>query len=477
MVDSGVGEITYHVYDGAGERVRKVTDATADSVTVAKRRTERVYLGDFEIYREFGTAGVVKLARTTVHINDGAGRVAMVDTRTDGGSNERLVRYQYSNHLGSAVVELDADAKLISYEEFYSYGSTALLIIRDGTPPKRYRYTGKERDEETGLNYHGARFYALWLCRWTTVDPLRAVDGNNLYSYVRCNPVRLSDPTGQKAIVDQIEDIDSPAGWFLARTAYDLWNVASLGTLNRVEAQDNLGTFEGLADSAGRGVRAISNTASLGFQDRIYESQMENGPGVESIVYGANQAIDDLLPIAEADTLAHPDATAGELWQAGGMAVAKTANLFLLGLAATGKNVTVPKLKGSGTHPQSATLAEVGQAWQRRALTGRLRKTGDAPKVKQRAIWEKAYGKLNKKYQVDHIVEKQLGGAPKDLANLAPLEASANMSSGARIMNQIRSHRLGQRYDRVLLEGERVPVPDALAFPLINSATREDQDH
>jgi RHS repeat-associated protein len=61
---------------------------------------------------------------------------------------------------------------------------------------KRYRYTGKERDEETGLYYHGARYYAPWLGRWTAADPAGMVDGPNLYEYVRGNPVRLNDPSG-----------------------------------------------------------------------------------------------------------------------------------------------------------------------------------------------------------------------------------------------------------------------------------------
>jgi hypothetical protein len=43
---------------------------------------------------------------------------------------------------------------------------------------KRYRYTGKERDEESGLYYHGARYYAPWLGRWTAIDPLQLLTKN-----------------------------------------------------------------------------------------------------------------------------------------------------------------------------------------------------------------------------------------------------------------------------------------------------------
>src|SRR5262249_7942491 len=67
---------------------------------------------------------------------------------------------------------------------------------RQEVPAKRYRYTGKERDEESGLYYHGTRYYAPWLGRWTASDPLGLVDGTNLYRYVRNRPVVLNDPQG-----------------------------------------------------------------------------------------------------------------------------------------------------------------------------------------------------------------------------------------------------------------------------------------
>ena len=77
---------------------------------------------------------------------------------------------------------------------------------------KRYRYTGKERDEETGLYYHGARYYAPWLGRWTAADPAGLVDGPNLYLYARGSPVGLSDPNGNQSETDkgiaQMTDID-----------------------------------------------------------------------------------------------------------------------------------------------------------------------------------------------------------------------------------------------------------------------------
>jgi RHS repeat-associated protein len=46
---------------------------------------------------------------------------------------------------------------------------------------KRYRYTGKERDDSSGLCYYGARYQAPWLARWISPDSAGAVDGLNLY--------------------------------------------------------------------------------------------------------------------------------------------------------------------------------------------------------------------------------------------------------------------------------------------------------
>ena len=69
------------------------------------------------------------------------------------------------------------------------------LRARQTETPKRYRYTGKERDEETGFTYHGARYYAAWFGRWTSCDPAGMRDATNLYLYPP-NPVRFIDPGG-----------------------------------------------------------------------------------------------------------------------------------------------------------------------------------------------------------------------------------------------------------------------------------------
>uniref|UniRef100_UPI001C30F296 RHS repeat-associated core domain-containing protein n=1 Tax=Cohnella sp. GbtcB17 TaxID=2824762 RepID=UPI001C30F296 len=196
----GTPETTWYVYDAAGRRVRKVTESQAPDGVEPIRMKERIYLGPFEIYREFRGDGVaVELERETLHLMDGERRVAIVETRTLGAGDEpeRLIRYQLGNHLGSAALELDDRARVISYEEYYPFGSTSYQAVRLSTEtPKRYRYSGKERDEESGLYCHDARYYSPWLGRWTSADPLGIADGVNAYAAFHGNPIRYVDPTG-----------------------------------------------------------------------------------------------------------------------------------------------------------------------------------------------------------------------------------------------------------------------------------------
>jgi RHS repeat-associated protein len=200
VINSGPGERTYYVYDLTGQRVRKVTERVNGTI-----KQERVYLGGFEIYREYnGSNTRVTLERETLHLTDDKRRVALVETKTidSNVSSSSLpsttARYQFDNHLESACLEVDVNAVLISYEEYYPFGSTSYQGGRSVSEVslKRYRYTGKERDEETGLYYHGARYYASWLGRWTSCDPGGLVGGTNIYAYCRNNPVKRMDPQG-----------------------------------------------------------------------------------------------------------------------------------------------------------------------------------------------------------------------------------------------------------------------------------------
>ncbi len=79
------------------------------------------------------------------------------------------------NKLFVVTLELDENAEIISYEEYYPFGSTSYRTGRNETEvsQKRYKYVMKELDNETGLYYYGMRYYASWLARFISVDPLQ----------------------------------------------------------------------------------------------------------------------------------------------------------------------------------------------------------------------------------------------------------------------------------------------------------------
>lgn len=183
----------YYSYDPSGQRTRKVV------VKQGGVREVRLYLGELEIFRRY-RGDRLELERETQHVMDGVRRIALVETRTSGddGSPIQSYRFQLSNHLGSACVETDEHADVVTYEEYFPHGSTSWQAGRSSVDVvlKRYRYCGLERDEESGLGYHGARYYAPWLGRWSSADPDGIDDGLNVYAYVSGNPVALKDLTG-----------------------------------------------------------------------------------------------------------------------------------------------------------------------------------------------------------------------------------------------------------------------------------------
>ena len=196
-VDLGGGGTAFYVYDSSGERMRKIIEKTGGIVE------ERIYLGGYEVYRKT-ISGILDFERETLHISDDTKKIASIETKTvENGSvissPASNIRYQYDNHLGSASLELDDTAAIISYEEYHPFGTTSYRSGRTETEVslKRYKYVGKERDEETGLYYYGARYYAGWLGRFVSCDPMKEErQWLNPYNYVQNNPINRIDPTG-----------------------------------------------------------------------------------------------------------------------------------------------------------------------------------------------------------------------------------------------------------------------------------------
>ena len=111
--------------------------------------------------------------------------------------DEKDVYFYHSDHLGSASWITDADGKPIQHLQYLPFGEP--FVNQHLTDyQERYLFTGKERDEETGYGYFGARYMDHELtAMWLSVDPMAdKYPSISPYAYCAWNPVRLVDPDG-----------------------------------------------------------------------------------------------------------------------------------------------------------------------------------------------------------------------------------------------------------------------------------------
>jgi RHS repeat-associated protein len=106
-------------------------------------------------------------------------------------------QYYIKDHLGSVRLAKNLAGTVVSARNYSAFGETIQELTNAGKN-KRYRFTGKERDDETNNDYFGARYYDSEVGRWNTVDPMsgRAPE-NSSYLYCLNNPLKHFDPDGK----------------------------------------------------------------------------------------------------------------------------------------------------------------------------------------------------------------------------------------------------------------------------------------
>jgi RHS repeat-associated protein len=198
----GTDDDEVYTYGADRMRVRKVATRVVHGGQV--ETIEKVYLDGCERKR-VTRGGTVVLERWTSHFAVGDRRVALLHrwVRDDLGREtddvaQHRIHFQIGTHQGSSAFEVDADGNVISYEEYFAHGGTAFVAddaVRE-VEYKDYRYSGKERDDATILYYYGHRYYAPWIRRWLSPDPIGPEDDLNLYQFVLGDPVGNVDPDG-----------------------------------------------------------------------------------------------------------------------------------------------------------------------------------------------------------------------------------------------------------------------------------------
>jgi RHS repeat-associated protein len=121
-------------------------------------------------------------------------------------SSAQVVEYYHLDALGSVRAVTNQAGAVIERHDYYAYGEECTAAPCSTTPAgtNTKKFTGKERDLESGLDYFGARYYGSRIGRFTSMDPLVPFAQGiadpqqwNRYSYARNNPSRYIDPDGR----------------------------------------------------------------------------------------------------------------------------------------------------------------------------------------------------------------------------------------------------------------------------------------
>ncbi len=194
----------HYLYDAAGERVKKL-------VRKQGGRTEVTHYIDglFEHHRWGGRSQSGQNNR--VHVMDDKQRIALVRLGPAHPEDRGpAVQFQLGDHLESSNVLVDPAGGLINREEFSPYGETSFGSFAK----KRYRFTGMERDEESGLNYVHHRALSPVLGRWISCDPLRKKGASKSYELCGSNPICFVDKDGLEE--SKSTEWGASLAWFLA---------------------------------------------------------------------------------------------------------------------------------------------------------------------------------------------------------------------------------------------------------------------
>ncbi|HRO76672.1 MAG TPA: RHS repeat-associated core domain-containing protein, partial [Crocinitomicaceae bacterium] len=187
-VQAGTSEPTQYaqyLYDASGTRVKKLVRTQGGDYT------STVYIDDMFEYKTDGSD-----EQNLLHIMDDQSRIAMVRLGSDFGDTTPAIKYNLEDHLGNSCVLLETNGALINQEEYYPFGETSF----GSYAKKRYKFSGKERDDESGLYYCKFRYHSAWICRFISVDPLSAkYPYNSSYAYAENKVISMIELEGLEA--------------------------------------------------------------------------------------------------------------------------------------------------------------------------------------------------------------------------------------------------------------------------------------
>ena len=206
------------MYDGAGRRVSKTSMRKAGDEWDTLKVTH---------YTDIGTEVRENLAasepetQVVVNMPQGLGRYG-IESASNPATGAMAFEWYLKNHLGSTMAVYGTTGTASSPElkhayDYRSFGEQIDLTKRNDKVTENF--TGKEKDDETELNYFGARYLDPMLGIWTSVDPARQFVSPYLYAGNGYNPVISIDPDGNDAMV-VVTAVSKPATGYSNRNSY-----------------------------------------------------------------------------------------------------------------------------------------------------------------------------------------------------------------------------------------------------------------
>jgi RHS repeat-associated protein len=165
-----------------------------------------------------------------------------------------------------------------------------------------------ERDEETGLEYHSARYYLPWLGRWLSSDPIGIGDGVNLYHYCGNNPIKLIDLVGHERSqntdfekdVERVINVTAFTGigalLFAGKTAYKVGNAAIHGEISTDYLVPGLGNLAVIADTIPTAWKQGKETFEKASTGDVKGTLRAGADTIESVEFAALAAVSLATP-------------------------------------------------------------------------------------------------------------------------------------------------------------------------------------
>ena len=174
---------TTYKYDEAGNRTQKTVSKDDGS-------TMEIIVNEYYIRDVSGK-------ETAIYQNDTLKFWNVWGLGNEGRITSEGTRYYYiKDHLGSTRAVLNDNNELVEAIDYDPWGHIARYWT---TSPTKYKFTGKELDNETGYDYFGARYYDARIGRWGQIEPLlENYLSFTAYNFCLNNPIKIFDINGNE---------------------------------------------------------------------------------------------------------------------------------------------------------------------------------------------------------------------------------------------------------------------------------------